>query len=161
MHEKVIWSVSVYLLCHLQRLINISGQDGQEIIDAAHKKSTLKKWVHKTAEHLVWYKVNNFEAKHHPPFLTFNLWSDAVLGPVSGQNHCCQVSPCRVATKVKTSENKKKPEQISQTSIWIKAAHSQSRRSLQREKCYLMWEYCWTTDTTLLRTCDTIRSMLP
>lgn len=26
---------------------------------------------------------------------------------------------------------------------------------------YLIWEYCWTTDTTLLRTWETIRSILP
>lgn len=35
---------------------------------------------------------------------TFDLRSDAVLGPVSGEDHCSQVSPSRVATQVQTTE---------------------------------------------------------
>lgn len=35
---------------------------------------------------------------------TFDLRSDAVLGPVSGEDHCSQVSPSRVATQVQTAE---------------------------------------------------------
>lgn len=38
---------------------------------------------------------------------TFDLRSDAVLGPVSGEDHCSQVSPSRVATQVQTAEGEK------------------------------------------------------
>lgn len=60
------------------------------------------------------YTANHSEAKHclpslslipfHLVDLTFDLRSDAILRPVGGEDHCRQVSPCRVATQVQTTE---------------------------------------------------------
>lgn len=36
--------------------------------------------------------------------LTFDLRSDGILRPVSGENHRSQMSPSRVATQVQTTE---------------------------------------------------------
>ena len=127
----------------------------------------------------------------HLVVLTFDLRGDAVLWPVSGEDHCSQVSPSRVSTQVQTTETdqirdfiKHKLQHRGFMMEMVTFGLCVNERIRDRTNCinnmiqnnlnsnwvmvtgenkqrYLMWEYCWMTDTTLLRTWDTIRSMLP
>lgn len=89
------------ILCHLQRVVDVGGQDGQEVINATDEERSCRT---NQKEPLIGVGVTYCISYFNLIYFTFNLRRDAVLGPVSGENHCNQVSPGGVATEVQTSE---------------------------------------------------------
>lgn len=89
------------ILCHLQRVVDVGGQDGQEVINATDEEgSCMRNQKEPLPDADATYCISSI----YLIYITFNLRRGAVLGPVGGENHCSQVSPGRVATDVQTSE---------------------------------------------------------
>lgn len=40
--ELIIYAKYEHILCHLQRLVDVGGQDGQKVINATDQESTCK-----------------------------------------------------------------------------------------------------------------------